>query len=218
MANTFPRWTNTLPLKLLVALVFIGGGVGAAINYYFTPKYANVGYQPNQPIPFSHVTHAGQVGLDCRYCHSFVEQSGVANVPTSNTCYNCHQLVKTNSPHIAKIKESVESGKSLEWVKVHKTPDYAYFNHSIHVASGVGCVSCHGKVNEMPVVFQAESQSMDWCLTCHRNPEQFLRPMDKVTNLNWTADDAGKDQTEMGKKLKEAWNIHPPDNCAACHR
>lgn len=218
MANIFPRWTNTLPLKLLVALVFIGGGVSAGVYYYATQKYTRVGYQPNQPIPFSHVTHVGQVGLDCRYCHSFVEQSGHANIPSSNTCYNCHQHVKTNSPHIAKIKESVESGVPLDWVKVHKVPDYAYFNHSIHVNSGVSCVSCHGKVNEMPVVFHKESQSMDWCLTCHRNPEQFLRPMDKVTNLNWTPEDAGKDQLEMGKKLKDAWNIHPPDNCAACHR
>ena len=103
-------------------------------------------------------------------------------------------------------------------MKVHKTPDYAYFDHSIHVNSGVSCVSCHGKVNEMPVVFHDQSQSMAWCLDCHRAPENFRRPMDTITNLNWTAADAGKDQKEMGKKLKEAWNIHPPDNCAACHR
>jgi formate-dependent nitrite reductase cytochrome c552 subunit len=126
--------------------------------------------------------------------------------------------VKTNSPQIAKIKESVETGKPLQWVKVHKVPDYAYFNHSVHVNSGVSCVSCHGKINEMPVVFQDQSQSMGWCLDCHRAPENHLRPLDKVTNLNWTAKDAGREQKEMGEKLKAAWKINPPENCAGCHR
>ena len=218
MANIFPRWTNTLPLKILVALVFIGGGVAAAMNYYFTPKYTRVGYMPSQPIPFSHQIHAGQLGMDCRYCHSHVEKSGHANIPTADTCYRCHQHVKTNTPHIAKIKEAVETGKALEWVKVHKVPDYAYFNHSVHVNSGVSCVNCHGKVNEMPVVWHDQSQSMAWCLDCHRNPEKALRPMDKITNLDWTAESAGKDQKDLGEALKKAWKIHPPDNCAACHR
>jgi hypothetical protein len=218
MANIFPRWTNTLPLKLLIALGFVGAAVAAGVTYYFTQEYTNKGYMPSQPIPFSHELHAGQVGLDCRYCHSFVEQSGHANVPSSNTCWNCHQHVKTNSPQIAKIKESVETGKPLQWVKVHKVPDYAYFNHSVHVNSGVSCVSCHGKINEMPVVFQDQSQSMGWCLDCHRAPENHLRPLDKITNLNWTARDAGREQKEMGEKLKAAWKINPPENCAGCHR
>ena len=151
MANSFPRWTNTLPLKLLVCFLFLGAGIAGAVTYYFTQKYTRVGYMPSQPIPFSHQIHAGQLGMDCRYCHSFVEKSGHANVPTSSTCWNCHQHVKTNSPHIALIKESVETGKPIEWVKVHNTPDYAYFNHSAHVTAGVSCVSCHGKINEMPV-------------------------------------------------------------------
>ena len=218
MANIFPRWTNTLPLKLLIAFGFVGVAVALGGAYYLTQEYTNKGYMPSQPIPFSHELHAGQVGLDCRYCHSFVEQSGHANVPSSNTCWNCHQHVKTNSPQIAKIKESVETGKPLQWVKVHKVPDYAYFNHSVHVNSGVSCVSCHGKINEMPVVFQDQSQSMGWCLDCHRAPENHLRPLDKVTNLNWTAKDAGREQKEMGEKLKAAWKINPPENCAGCHR
>jgi hypothetical protein len=218
MANIFPRWTNTLPLKLLVSLLFIGGGVSAGINYYFTQKYTRVGYMPSQPIPFSHAIHAGQLQMDCRYCHSFVEKGGHANVPTTNTCYNCHQHIKTNSPHIAKIKESVETGKPIEWVKIHKTPDYAYFNHSVHVNSGVSCVSCHGKINEMPVVYQAESQSMGWCLECHRNPAASLRPLDKITNLNWKPEDDKLDPEKLGQAMQKNLGIHPPENCAACHR
>lgn len=218
MANIFPRWTNSFPLKLVTALLVIGAGVTGAVTYYFTPKALRVGYMPSQPIPFSHPIHVGQLGLDCRYCHSFVEQSSHANLPSSNTCWNCHQHVKTNSPLLAPLRESIETGKPIEWVQIHKVPDYAYFNHSVHVNSGVSCVSCHGKVNEMPVVFHKESLSMEWCLDCHRAPEKHLRPMDKVTDLNWTAKDAGKSQSEMGELLKQSWHIQAPDNCAACHR
>lgn len=218
MANTFPRWTNTLPLKLLVCFLFLGAGIAGGVTYYFTQKYTRVGYQPSQPIPFSHKIHAGELGMDCRYCHSFVEQSGAANLPTSNTCYNCHQHVKTNSPHIAKIRESVETGKPLEWVKVHKTPDYAYFDHSVHVNSGISCVSCHGKINEMPVVFHQHSLSMGWCLDCHNAPEDHLRPLNQITNLDWTAKGEGRSQKDLGLELKSAWKIEPPTSCSACHR
>jgi hypothetical protein len=218
MANLFPRWTNSLPLKLLVVFLTIGGGVSMGVTYYFTQKYTRVGYQPNQPVPFSHKIHAGQLGMDCRYCHSFVEQSGHANVPTSSTCWNCHQHIKTNSPNLAPIKESVETGKPMEWVKVHKTPDYAYFNHSVHVSSGVSCASCHGDVAEMPVVFQDQNQSMGWCLECHRNPETALRPMTEITNLKYKAEDHGKVQNVVGEQIKKNWKINPPENCSSCHR
>ncbi len=218
MANLFPRWTNSLPLKLLVVFLTIGGGVTAAVTYYFTQAYTRVGYQPNQPVPFSHKIHAGQLGMDCRYCHSFVEQSGHANVPTSATCWNCHQHIKTNSPNLAPIKESVETGKPMEWVKIHKTPDYAYFNHSVHVSSGVSCVNCHGNIAEMPVVFHHESQSMSWCLDCHRNPEGVLRPMNQITNLTYKAEDHGQVQETIGAIIKKNWKIDPPTNCASCHR
>ena len=218
MANIFPRWTNSFPLQLVIALLFIGGGVTAGVTYYFTQKYTREGYQPNQPVPFSHVIHAKQLGMDCRYCHSFVEQSGHANVPTSSTCWNCHQHVKTNSPNLAAVKESVETGKPMEWVKVHKTPDYAYFNHSVHVSSGVSCVSCHGDITEMPVVYHKENQSMGWCLECHRNSETSLRPLDQITNLKYKPEDHGKTQSSIGQKIKENWKIDPPENCASCHR
>lgn len=218
MANFFPRWTNKLPLLLLLALAVLGTATTAAVWYYFTPKYTRVGYMPNQPIPFSHKIHAGQLGMDCRYCHSFVEQSGHANVPSSQTCWNCHQGIKTNSPALAPLKESIETGKPIEWVKVHKVPDYAYFNHSVHVSSGVSCVSCHGMVDEMPVVFHDQSQSMSWCLDCHRNPQTALRPLDKITDLHWTAEKDGKNQAEIGELIKKNWKIEAPENCAGCHR
>lgn len=218
MANIFPRWTNYLPIQLLIALGFLGAGVAAGVTYYFTPKYTNVGYQPTQPIPFSHKIHAGDLKMDCQYCHSYVGQSGVANVPSSNTCWNCHQHVKTNSPHIQKIKDSVETGKPIEWVKIHKVPDYAAFNHSIHVNSGVSCVSCHGKINEMTVVHQDQNLSMGWCLDCHRNPEPHLRPLDKVTKLDWKPEDSSKDPEKLGADMKKALHIHPPEDCSACHR
>ncbi|MBP7949955.1 MAG: cytochrome c3 family protein [Verrucomicrobiales bacterium] len=218
MANFFPRWTNTLPLQIIAALLVLSGGVSLGVWYYFTPKYTRVGYQPNQPVPFSHKIHVTQLGMDCRYCHSFVEQSEHANVPTSATCWNCHMHVKPNSPNLAKLKESVETGKPMEWIKVHKVPDYAYFNHSVHVSSGISCVSCHGDVGEMPVVFHDQPQSMSWCLDCHRNPENSLRPLDKITDLKWKPENDGKTQAEMGEKLKKNWHIEAPENCAACHR
>jgi hypothetical protein len=128
MANFFPRWTNMLPLWAVVGVITLGGLTTVAAAYYFTPKYTRVGYQPSQPVPFSHKIHAGQLGMDCRYCHSNVETSSHANVPATQTCWNCHQHVKKDSPALARVKESIETGKSIDWVKVHKVPDYVYFN------------------------------------------------------------------------------------------
>lgn len=198
MANFFPRWTNTLPIKLAVALLFLAGGAALAVTYYFTNKYTEQGYQPSQPIPFSHKLHAGDLQMDCRYCHSFVEVSGHANVPTNETCATCHTAstmqVKTESPLLEKVREASEKGTGVEWTKVHQMPDYVYFNHSVHIARGVSCVSCHGKVNEMEVVFKDQPQSMGWCLDCHRNPEQALRPLDQVTNLDWKPSDQNREE------------------------
>jgi hypothetical protein len=189
MGNFFPRWTNWLPLKLAVAAGFVVFGVSLAVPYYFTPKYTRVGYQPSQPVPFSHQIHAGQLGLDCRYCHSFVEASGHANVPTNQTCINCHGPgkgnIKSNSPKLAKVIAAAETGKPIEWVKIHKAPDYVYFNHSAHLNRGISCQSCHGRIDQMEVVHHAEPQSMGWCLDCHRNPEKNLRPLEQVTNLKY---------------------------------
>jgi hypothetical protein len=224
MANIFPRGSNYLPIKILVCLLVLGGAVTAGISYYFTNKYTNVGYQPVQPVPFPHDVHVKQVGMDCRYCHSFVEVAAHSNVPTTQVCMNCHQQIQKDSPKLQAVRDSWKTGQPIEWVQVHKTPDYVYFNHSAHVNRGVSCVSCHGKVNEMPVVYHSQPLSMAWCLDCHRHPENALRPLDQITNLDWVptvkpGQTPAEAQVAQGLELKKAWNINPPDgNCAGCHR
>lgn len=193
MANFFPRWTNLLPLQIGVVLIFLGSAVTAGVWYYFTPKYTRVGYQPSQPIPFSHKIHVSQHKMDCRYCHSFVEDSEHSNVPTAATCMNCHKTVKPNSPKLAPLREAWKTNTPVEWVRIHKAPDYVYFNHSVHVNRGVSCIKCHGNIPEMDVVYQAESQSMSWCLDCHRNPEKNLRPVDELVNFDWQASDENRE-------------------------
>jgi len=239
MANFFPRWTNLLPLKLGVCAGAAGLGIVAAFAYYATPKKLVVGYQPQQPIPFSHKIHVDQIGLDCRYCHSFVEVSGHSNVPTSNTCWNCHQHVQKESPKLQPLRdrldpalEHADFGKPIEWVRVHKLADYAYFNHSAHVNRGVSCVSCHGRVDQMEVIYQAENHSMGWCLECHRAPEKHLRPLEEVYTMDYEAGDylakpgnrmLGSDgeplesQFDLGLKLKEEWRVNPKQSCTTCH-
>jgi formate-dependent nitrite reductase cytochrome c552 subunit len=219
MANFFPRSSNYLPLKILLCVVVSGTAATAAVWYYFTPKYTRVGYEPTQPVPFSHAIHVEQLGMDCRYCHSFVEVAAHSNVPTTQVCMNCHKEggVQTNNKKLEAVRDSWESGRPVEWIQIHKTPEYVYFNHSVHVNRGVSCVSCHGKVNEMEVVYHKEPMSMAWCLDCHRNPEAHLRPANEVTNLNWVPED-GVTQEEIGRQIKADWNIQPPQNCSACHR
>ena len=176
MANFFPRTANALPIKIVFCLALLGGVVAMAVPYFFTPKYTRVGYTPTQPVAYDHSWHAGELGLDCRYCHSFVEVSGHANVPTNQTCMNCHGLIKIESPKLAPVREAMESGRPIEWVKVHSAPDYVYFDHSVHVNRGVSCVSCHGRVDQMELVRHEEPHSMGWCLDCHRNPREGAAP------------------------------------------
>ncbi len=243
MANLFPKWTNWLPLKILVILFVLGNAVTAGVWYYFTPKYTRVGYEPIQPVPFPHDIHVSQLGMDCRYCHSFVEVAAHSNVPNTQTCMNCHSQVQKDNPKLQAVRESWKSELPVSWVQIHKTPDYVYFNHSAHVNRGVSCFSCHDQVNHMAVVYHAKPHSMSWCLDCHRAPENNLRPREQVTNLDWKPSDENaqtftakygkppgeeqKDfsgevkltQLEIGNTLKHNWNVQPPDiNCFACHR
>jgi menaquinone reductase, multiheme cytochrome c subunit len=146
-----------------------------------------------------------------------VDRAGHAAIPETAICMNCHQRIRTKSARLAPLRESAETGRAVEWTKVHDLPDYAYFNHSAHVARGVGCVSCHGRVDQMDVVYQKEPLSMSWCLTCHRNPEPNLRPPSEVTNMNWTPP-SGESPEEFGKKLRAENHINPPTDCSTCHR
>lgn len=217
MANIFPKWSNTVPIKVIIALMLIGGAVTAGYFYYLTPEYARVGYKPIQPVPFDHSLHVDQLGMDCRYCHTYVDRSEHSNIPDSATCMNCHNQVLPDSPALAPVRESYESGKPVEWIRVHKTPDYVFFNHSVHVNRGISCVECHGQINKMEVVEHAKSFSMKFCLDCHRNPELAIRPLDEVYNLDWKAENPGM-QKSMGEKFVHDWKVMPPTSCSGCHR
>ena len=155
--------------------------------------------------------------MSCLYCHTGVEESSVAKIPPSQTCMNCHQAIKADSPKLAAVKASFETGKAIPWVRVHKTPDYVFFNHAAHVKRGVGCVSCHGKVDEMPVMVHDQPLSMGWCLDCHRKPEDHLRPAAEVTNLAWKPVE-GRTQHDLGLFLKDQSKVQAPEQCAGCHR
>lgn len=216
MSDIFPKWTNWLPLKIAVGAALVGTAATAGSWYYLTPKYANVGYQPVQPVAFSHAIHAGQLGVDCRYCHSAVEQSWYSNIPTAGTCMNCHNQVLKDDPKLALVRESAATGKPIPWVQIHKVPDYVYFNHSVHVNRGVSCVECHGRIDKMDEVRQVQPLSMTFCLDCHRHPEKALRPPDKITDLGWSVD--AKTQKQNGEKFKHDWKVQSSQNCSACHR
>ena len=217
MANIFPKWSNAVPVRLLIALLLLGTAVTAGVTYYFTPKYTKVGYMPVQPVAYSHKLHVGQLGLDCRYCHTYVDRSGHANIPDAATCMNCHNQILPDSPALAPIRESYASGDPVPWIKVHRMPDYVYFNHAVHVNRGISCVECHGQINEMEVVYHAESLSMKFCLDCHRHPENFLRPLDKVYDLEWKPEST-EAQKEAGLQMVHDWKISPPESCSRCHR
>jgi len=222
MSDVFPKWTNKLPLRIIIGLGVLGAAVTVGVSYYFTPKYTRVGYQPVQPVAFSHDIHAGQLGLDCRYCHTQVEKSWFSNVPATSTCMNCHNQVLKDDPKLALVRESYYQDKPIEWVQIHKLPDYVYFNHSVHVTRGVSCVECHGRVDQMDEVYHAQPFSMGFCLKCHRNPETRLRPVDKVTDLKWKWNEdpkvAEQHQREFGRDAVRDWKIKSSDHCSACHR
>ncbi len=198
-------------------MLAVGGLVFAVvlITGVFSPEMSAIGYAPVQPVEYSHALHAGELGLDCRYCHTSVETTAKANIPPTATCMNCHAYIKTQSPKLEVVFESAKTGKPIPWVRVHDLPDFVYFNHAGHIQSGVGCVSCHGRVDHMEVVEQAKALTMSWCLRCHRAPEENLRPRDLVTNMTWQAPG---DPVAFGAELRKKHQIEPSEDCATCHR
>ena len=205
----FPRSLNKLPQIAGAVTVLALPGVIFLAWYYFSPLYTDVGYEPRQPVPYSHRLHAGQMGMDCRYCHANVEVSAKAMIPPTQVCMGCHAMIKTESARLAPVRASWESGKPVEWVQVHKLPDHAYFNHSAHLSAGVGCVTCHGRVDQMEVVRAEAPLGMGWCLECHRDPQPNLRPKDQITNMEW--------KPEMAAGWT-APDVNPPKHCSGCHR
>ncbi|MBL6829064.1 MAG: cytochrome c3 family protein [Puniceicoccaceae bacterium] len=217
MANVFPKWVNTVPIKVIVAIILIKTAVVLGVTYYATPKYTRVGYEPTQPVAFSHALHSGQLEIDCRYCHTFVDRAAHSNVPTTQVCMTCHSMVRKNDPILAPIRDSYESGEPIPWVRIHKTPDYVYFNHAVHVNRGISCMECHGSVQEMDVVQHSKSLSMGFCLECHRNPEEYIRPPEEVYNLDWERPDTEEFNKEVVGFVHD-WKVNPPQSCSGCHR
>jgi menaquinone reductase, multiheme cytochrome c subunit len=214
---TFPRWSNRAAIGVLLALVVLPLYIGLLLAYGANPTTLTVGYQPPQPVPYSHAQHAGKLGIDCRYCHTTVEKAGMAALPPTEVCMNCHKALFANSARLAEVRKSHVEGTPVAWVKVHDMADYVYFNHSAHVSAGVGCISCHGSVQQMDTVRIVEPLNMAWCLSCHRNPEPFLRPRDQVTNMDWKPPQ-GTAAAALGKELREKYHVKPSTDCVVCHR
>ncbi|MEX1027609.1 MAG: cytochrome c3 family protein [Candidatus Paceibacterota bacterium] len=218
----FPRWANYFFPAMLILVIGVLTYIPFVGTLAISPDTRAVGYEPEQPIPFSHALHVGKLQMDCRYCHSTVETAAFAAVPPTQTCLNCHATIKSESPLIEPVNKSFETGEPISWIKVHDVPDFVYFNHSAHVNKGVACESCHGRVDQMEEVSQAKSLSMAWCLECHRAPEEHLRPRDAVTAMGWDALAAtGKSQQDLGAKLVSEYHVQSPHfmtSCSICHR
>ena len=216
----FPKWSNRF--VRLLGLLAIGGALYMAVLVVYggNPVTTDVGYMPEQPVAYSHALHVDQLGLDCRYCHTTVEDAGFAALPPTQTCMNCHANILPDSAKLLKVRQSNATGMPLEWVKVHDLPDYVYFDHASHVNKGVSCVECHGRIDKMEVVYQAETLSMAWCLQCHRDPGPSLRPQEEVTNLGWVAS-TGEKRRQQTEELMRENRIKTPrqlTDCSTCHR
>lgn len=216
MAQIFHRSTNTLAKASIFGGVFLlGGGVALALALARSPYVTKQGIPQSQPIPFSHVHHVAGMGLDCRYCHTSVEKSAVASVPSTKVCMNCHSQIWKDSPVLEPVRASFRNDTPIAWNKVNDLPDFVYFNHSAHVNKGVGCTTCHGRVDEMPLMIQAQPLTMEWCLDCHRAPEKYVRPKNEVFNVAYVAP---PNQTELGRKLVAEYHINTRTSCSTCHR
>ena len=226
----FPPWVNQFSIMAIAGALGGAAYAGGLLFYATWPTVMHSGYQPKQPIPFSHRLHAGELKMDCRYCHNTVDQAAHAAVPASNVCGNCHKgltpegtatkvAVHAKSVKLLPLRESLATGQPVEWNRVHDLADYVYFNHSVHVNRGVSCVSCHGRIDKMDVVYQHESLSMSWCLDCHRNPAPHIRPQEYITKLDWDPEvTEGITKEEIGAQLVELNKINPSTSCSTCHR
>jgi hypothetical protein len=218
MAQIFHPSTNVIS-KLSIVGALLGLPVLGLAGYYTNMSYATqVGVPREQPVEFSHKHHVGDDGIDCRYCHSSVDKASFAGMPSTHTCMTCHSQIWTDSPELEPVRESFRSGRPIAWMRVHDLPDFAYFDHSIHVKKGVGCVSCHGRVDDMPLIGKEKPLTMEWCIECHRNPEKFVRPRDYVYEMGWNPHEG---QPVKGEQLLEQYHVlssHQLTNCSTCHR
>jgi cytochrome c7-like protein len=216
MPQIFHRSTNTYSKVSIFGAVFFLGFLLWLFGAWSRSSWATqAGVAREQPVPFSHAHHVGDVGLDCRYCHTSVETSGFANIPPTKTCMNCHSQIWNTSPTLEPVRESFRTDRSIAWTRVHDLPDFAYFDHSIHVNKGVGCETCHGRVDKMPLTWQKASLQMEWCLNCHRHPEQYVRPREAVFEMGY---EPPVDQETLGRQLVKEYKIQSLTSCSTCHR
>jgi hypothetical protein len=226
MPQIFHRSFNTISKASIFGAVFILAFLSWALMVFYRSSYvtaSDIAYV--QPVPFSHQHHVGQLGIDCRYCHTSVETSPFAGIPSTQVCMNCHQQIWVGSELLAPVRESYRTGASIPWQRVHNLPGFVYFDHSIHVHKGIGCASCHGRVDDMPLTWQTASLLMDWCLDCHRAPERHVRPRGEVFNMAWEPGHekdpetgAPYDQLTLGRRLVEEYRIQKLTSCSVCHR
>ena len=216
MPQIFHRATNPLSKASIFGAVFILAGVIYVFNVLYKSSYVNQAQViREQPVPFSHKHHVKELGIDCRYCHTSVEDSSFAGIPSVKTCMTCHSQIWAQSSVLEPVRESDRTGKPLEWVRVNSLPDYVYFDHSIHVHKGIACETCHGPVDEMPLTWRQSSLHMKWCMDCHKHPVPFIRPRDKVFAMGWKAPD---DMKELQRWLAKEYDVKSVKDCVACHR
>ncbi len=216
MGQIFHPSTNTISKVSIFGSVFLAGGLlWGVVNVNRSDYLTQVAVPRKQPVPFSHKHHVSGIGLDCRHCHTSVEESAFAGLPATKTCMTCHSQVWSDSPMLEPVRASFRNDQPLEWTRVHDLPDFVYFNHSIHVKKGVGCVSCHGQVDQMPLVWKRQTLQMEWCLDCHRHPEEHLRPPEQVFSMTWQPQE---DQHALGAALVRENKVRNPTSCSDCHR
>lgn len=232
MPQIFHRSSNTISrASIVLLLIIVSGAFWAFAELQRSPYWSWRGVVREQPVPFSHQHHVSGLGIDCRYCHTTVEVSNFAGVPPTKTCMNCHQQIWTNAELLAPVRESFRTGNSIEWTRVNAVPDYVYFDHSIHINKGVGCKSCHGPVDRMPLMYAEATMQMEFCLNCHREPEKELRPRDSVFDMTYQQPTAGHpvavngqkftDQIDLGNYLKKQYHVRSVrdiTSCSTCHR
>jgi hypothetical protein len=216
MPQFFPRTANAIfRLLLLGTILFVALIAWLGFLIVRSPYEMMQEIPHPQPVPFSHKHHVSGLGIDCRYCHTTVEESWFANIPPTKTCMNCHSQMWAVAPLLEPVRESYRTGKSIEWTQIYNLPQYVYFNHSIHVAKGIGCETCHGHVEQMPLTWQAVPLTMQWCLDCHWNPEKYVRPKDQVFNMAYVPP---SNQLDLGKELVNKYHIQRLGSCSTCHR
>jgi len=219
MAQFFKRSANNIARISMIDVVVLGGAAFLAYTQIARSSYLTGRYlEKQQPVQFSHKHHVGDDGIDCRYCHQTVETTATAGMPATQTCMNCHSQLWADSPYLEPLRASFRDNKPIQWERVHDLPEYVYFNHSIHVAKGVGCSTCHGQIDTMPAVYQENTLQMEWCLACHREPEKFIRPKKEIFNMQWS--DGDIDAGERAQ-LKADYHIRSKEmmtSCSVCHR